>query len=111
MHFLVDWFIVLAVLTAAALFLFLRAPRHRYAPEIGRKRRIDSARLITQAILGFWTAALIVARGILGTAGADASPAGFAAFALAAFGLASVSTYWTVLALRLRRTRTLFTRH
>ncbi|MGU7772519.1 hypothetical protein ACV229_20415 [Burkholderia sp. MR1-5-21] len=110
MHFLVDWFIFLAAMLAATLFLCLRAPLTARASEIGRERRFDAARLMAQAALAFWTAALIVVRGILGAEGADASLAGFAALAFAALGLTSVATYWAVLALRLRRTRLLFAR-
>jgi hypothetical protein len=108
MNFLINWLIVLASLLAIVLFLCLRTPHTRHAAEIGRGRRVASACLLTQATLGFWTAALIVERGILSAAGADASPAGFASIALAALGLASVSAYWSVRALRLRRPRLLF---
>ncbi|ARF84325.1 hypothetical protein PFF91_27570 [Burkholderia cenocepacia] len=58
MAFLVDWLIVLAALLAATLFLCLRAPSARRLAESGRPRRIACARLLTQAVIGFWTAAL-----------------------------------------------------
>ncbi|PCE28504.1 hypothetical protein [Burkholderia ubonensis] len=105
MDFLVNWLIVLAVLLAATWFLCLRAPPSRHPPELGRARRIESARLLTQAIFGFWTAALIVAREMLVADSADASPAGFAAIAFAALGLAAVAAYWSACAVRLRRPR------
>lgn len=109
MVFLVDWFIVLAALLAAALFLCLRPPARRLAAA-GRPRRIASARLLAQAVIGFWTAALIVAEGILGAGGHDQPFAGFAALALAAVALAGVAAYWSARALRLRRPRVLFAR-
>ncbi|MGS0893382.1 hypothetical protein ACVBGC_12685 [Burkholderia stagnalis] len=110
MAFLVDWFITLAALLAAALFLCLRPPSAHRLPESGRPRRVTSARLLTQAVIGFWTAALIVMVGLLGPGGDGRSPAGFAAFALIAFGLAAIAAYWSACALRLRRPRLLFTR-
>ncbi|WP_238547563.1 hypothetical protein [Burkholderia cenocepacia] len=82
MAFLVDWLIVLAALLAATLFLCLRAPSARRLAESGRPRRIACARLLTQAVIGFWTAALIVAQGILGADGDGQSLAGFAALRL-----------------------------
>ncbi|NTZ83664.1 hypothetical protein FCJ61_11800 [Burkholderia metallica] len=110
MAFLVDWFIALAALLAATLFLCLRAPSARRLAESGRPRRIACARLLTQAVIGFWTAALIVAQGILG-AGDGQSLTGFAALAFAALGLATVAAYWSACALRLRRPPALFARH
>ncbi|AJY13832.1 hypothetical protein K6W16_17865 [Burkholderia dolosa] len=110
MVFLVDWFIVLAALLAAALFLCLRPPPARRLAAAGRPRRIASARLLAQAVIGFWTAALIVAEGILGAGGHDQPFAGFAALALAAVALAGVAAYWSARALRLRRPRVLFAR-
>ncbi|WP_431821896.1 hypothetical protein [Burkholderia sp. F1] len=110
MDFLVNWLIALAVLLTATWFLCLRVPCSRHPAEIGRARRIESARLLTQGILGFWTAALIVARGILVSDGADASPAGFAAIAFAALGLVAVAAYWSACAVRLRRPRLFFRR-
>ncbi|KVO87938.1 hypothetical protein [Burkholderia ubonensis] len=110
MDFLVDWLLILAALLAAAWFLCLRAPCSRHPPEIGRARRIESARLLTQGILGFWTAALIVAREMLAADSADASQFGFAAIAFAALGLAAVAAYWCVCAVRLRRPRLFFRR-
>ncbi|RQR58752.1 hypothetical protein DIE18_20365 [Burkholderia sp. Bp9125] len=109
MNFLVNWLIALAALLAASLFLCLRTPHTRHPVDIGRQRRVESARLMSQAILGFWTAALIIVRGILISDGDDVSPAGCAAIAFAALGLASVAAYWSVCALRLRGPRTLFT--
>ncbi|HEP6429919.1 hypothetical protein [Burkholderia cenocepacia] len=111
MAFLVDWLIVLAALLAATLFLCLRAPSARSLAESGRPRRIACARLLTQAVIGFWTAALIVAQGILGADGDGQSLAGFAALAFAALGLATVAAYWSACALRLRRPPALFARH
>ncbi|KVH32282.1 hypothetical protein [Burkholderia cepacia] len=110
MDFLVDWLIALAVLLAATLFLcLLPQSAHRLA-ESGRPRRVATARLLTQAVIGFWTAALIVAQGILGPDGDGQSLAGFAALAFAALGLTTVSAYWSVCALRLCRRPPLFTR-
>lgn len=110
MDFLVNWFIALAVLLAATLFLCLRPPPTRRLAESGRPRRVASARLLTQAVIGFWTAALIVAQGILGPDGDGQSLTGFAALAFAALGLTTVSAYWSVCALRLRRPPALFAR-
>jgi len=111
MDFLVNWLIALAALLAATLFLCLR-PRsaHRLA-ESGRPRRVAAARLLAQAVIGFWTAALIVAQGILGPDADGQSLTGFAALAFAALGLTTVAAYWSVCALRLRRPPPLFTRH
>lgn len=111
MDFLVNWLIALAALLAATLFLCL-LPRsaHRLA-ESGRPRRVAAARLLAQAVIGFWTAALIVAQGILGPDGDGQSLTGFAALAFAALGLTTVAAYWSVCALRLRRPPPLFTRH
>ncbi|ABK07955.1 hypothetical protein QZM97_21000 [Burkholderia orbicola] len=111
MAFLVDWLIALAALLAATLFLCLRAPSARRLAESGRPRRIACARLLTQAVIGFWTAALIVAQGILGADADGQSLAGFAALAFAALGLATVAAYWSACALRLRRPPALFARH
>ncbi|MBR8233650.1 hypothetical protein K6W26_08285 [Burkholderia sp. AU42008] len=111
MAFLVDWLIALAALLAATLFLCLRAPSTRRLAEAGRPRRIACARLLTQAVIGFWTAALIIAQGILGADGDGQSLASFAALAFAALGLATVAAYWSACALRLRRPPTLFARH
>ncbi|WP_412022158.1 hypothetical protein [Burkholderia cepacia] len=111
MAFLIDWFIALAALLAATLFLCLRPPSARRLAEAGRPRRVASARLFAQAVIGFWTAALIVAQGILGPDGDGQSLAGFAALAFAALGLATVAAYWSACALRLRRPRMLFVRH
>ncbi|VWC03597.1 membrane protein [Burkholderia aenigmatica] len=110
MDFLVDWLIALAVLLAATLFLCLRPWSARRLADSGRPRRVASARLLTQAVIGFWTAALIVVRGILGPDGDSQSLAGFAALAFAALGLTTVAVHWSVCALRLRRPPTLFTR-
>ncbi|KVA02453.1 hypothetical protein WI40_04615 [Burkholderia ubonensis] len=110
MDFLVNWLIILAALLAVAWLLCLRAPCARHPPEIGRARRIASARLLTQGILGFWTAALIVARELLAADSADASPAGFAAIVFTALGLAAVAAYWCACAMRLRRPRLFFRR-
>ncbi|ALX12480.1 hypothetical protein P350_13485 [Burkholderia cepacia JBK9] len=111
MAFLVDWLIALAALLAAILFLCLRAPSARRLAESGRPRRIARARLLTQALIGFWTAALIVMEGILGPDGDGQSLAGFAALAFAALGLSAVAAYWSARALQLRRPPTLFARH
>lgn len=108
MAFLIDWFISLAALLAATLFLCLRPPAARRLSASGRPRRVTAARLLTQAVIGFWTAALIVARGILGPEGDGQSAAGFAALAFAALGLATVAAYWSACALRLCRPRALF---
>ncbi|UXU88967.1 hypothetical protein [Burkholderia sp. S-53] len=111
MAFLVDWLIALAALLAATLFLCLRRPSARRLAEAGRPRRVASARLLTQAVIAFWTAALIVAQGILGSGGDGQSLAGFAALAFGAFGLTTAAAYWSACALRLRRPRELFARH
>ncbi|CAB3762267.1 membrane protein [Burkholderia sp. MSh2] len=111
MAFLIDWFIALAALLAATLFLCLRPPSARRLAESGRPRRVACARLLTQAIIGFWTAALIVAEGILGPDGDGQSLAGFAALAFAALGLSTVAAYWSACALRLRRPQPLFARY
>ncbi|WP_322086693.1 hypothetical protein [Burkholderia sp. BCC1999] len=111
MAFLVDWLIALAALLAATLFLCLRAPSARPLPESGRPRRVACARLLTQAVIGFWTAALIVVEGILGPDGDGQSLTGFAALAFAALGLSTVAAYWSACALRLRRPPSLFARH
>ena len=108
MAFLIDWFIALAAVLAATVFLCLRAPSAQRLRTSGRPRRIAYARLLAQAGLGFWTAALIVAQGILGPTGDRQSLAGFAALGFAALGLATVAAYWSACALRLRRPRVLF---
>ena len=110
MAFLVDWLIARAALLAATLFLCLRAPSAHRLAESGRPRRVASARLLTQAVIGFWTAALIVAEGILGPDGDGQSLAGFAAIAFAALGMSTVAAYWSMRALRLRRPPALFAR-
>ncbi|WP_269510635.1 hypothetical protein [Burkholderia sp. IMCC1007] len=110
MAFLIDWFIALAAVLAATLFLCLRSPSACGLRAAGRARRVASARLLAQAVIGFWTATLIVARGILGPDGDGQSPAGVAALAFAALGLAAVASYWATCARRLRRRRTLFPR-
>lgn len=110
MAFLVNWLIALAALLAATLFLCLRPPAAHRLSASGRPRRVTAARLLTQAVIGFWTAALIIARGILGPEGDGQSPAGFASLAFAALGLATVAAYWSTCALRLCRPRALFTR-
>ena len=110
MAFLVDWLIALAALLAATLFLCLRAPSAHRLAESGRPRRVASARLLTQAVIGFWTAALIVAEGILGPDGDGQSLAGFAAIAFAALGMSTVAAYWSMRAMRLRRPPALFAR-
>ncbi|RKU02091.1 hypothetical protein C7H84_16025 [Burkholderia sp. Nafp2/4-1b] len=108
MAFLIDWFIALAAALAATLFLCLRSPSATRLRAAGRPRRVACARLLAQAVIGFWTAALIVAQGILGPDGHGQSNAGFAALALAALGLSTVAAYWCACALRLRRPRALF---
>ncbi|KVV58002.1 hypothetical protein WT27_24035 [Burkholderia territorii] len=108
MAFLIDWFIALAAALAATLFLCLRSPAAPRLRAAGRSRRLACARLLAQAVIGFWTAALIVAQGILGPDGDGQSHAGFAALAFAALGLTTVATYWCACALRLRRWRMLF---
>ncbi|HKT63399.1 hypothetical protein [Burkholderia sp. 22313] len=110
MAFLIDWFIALAAVLAATLFLCLRSPSAQRLRAAGRPRRVASARLLAQAVIGFWVAALIVAQGILGPDGEGQSLAGFAALAFAALGLATVAAYWSACALRLRRPRVLFAR-
>ncbi|ACB63577.1 hypothetical protein KDX32_01715 [Burkholderia ambifaria] len=110
MAFLIDWFIALAAVLAATLFLCLRSPSATRLRAVGRPRRVACARLLVQAVIGFWTAALIVAQGILGPDGDGQSHAGVAALAFAALGLAAVAAYWCACALRLRRPRTLFAR-
>ncbi|CAM2338422.1 hypothetical protein [Burkholderia vietnamiensis] len=111
MAFLIDWIIALAAALATSLFVCLRAPAARRFRDDGRPRRVASARLLAQAVIGFWTAALIVVQGILGPDGHGQSVTGFASLAIAALGLAAVATYWTARALRLRRPRHMFTRH
>jgi hypothetical protein len=110
MAFLIDWFIALAGVLAATLFLCLRPPSATRLRAVGRARRVACARLLVQAVIGFWTAALIVAQGILGPDGDGQPHAGVAALAFAALGLAAVAAYWCACALRLRRPRTLFAR-
>ncbi|WP_175717644.1 hypothetical protein [Burkholderia anthina] len=110
MAFLIDWFIALATVLAITLFLCLRSPSAPRLRAAGRARRVASARLLAQAVIGFWTAALIVGHGILGPDGNGQSPTGIAALACAALGLASVAIYWWACALRLRRPRVLFAR-
>ncbi|WP_175835136.1 hypothetical protein [Burkholderia anthina] len=110
MAFLIDWFIALAAVLATTLFLCLRSPSAYRLRVAGHARRVASARLLAQAVIGFWTAALIVAQGILGPGGDGQSPAGVAALAFAALGLTAVATYWSACALRLRCSRTLFAR-
>ncbi|AIO42785.1 hypothetical protein KDW55_02005 [Burkholderia sp. AU19243] len=110
MAFLIDWFIALAALLAATLFLCLRAPSVRCLRASGRPRRVAAARLLAQAVIGFWTAALIVTQGILGPSGDEQSLPGFAALAFAALGLVTVAAYWCLCALRLRRPPALFAR-
>ncbi|MBN3775917.1 hypothetical protein [Burkholderia sp. Se-20378] len=53
MNILVDWFIALAAVLAAILFLCLRPPSAHRLAESGRPRRVASARLLTQAVIGF----------------------------------------------------------
>ena len=110
MAFLTDWFIALAAVLAATLFLCLRSPSAQRLRASGRPRRVASARLLAQAVISFWAAALIVAQGILGPDGSGQSLAGFAALAFAALGLATVAAYWSACALRLRRPCVLFAR-
>lgn len=110
MAFLIDWFIALAAVLAATLFLCLRSPSAQRLRASGRPRRVASARLFAQAVIGFWVAALIVAQGILGPDGNGQSLAGFAALAFAALGLTTVAAYWSACALRLRRPRVMFAR-
>ncbi|KAB0631454.1 hypothetical protein [Burkholderia latens] len=110
MALLIDWFIALAAVLAATVFLCLRAPSPQRLRASGRSRRVASARLLAQAVIGFWTAALIVTQGILGPDGDGQSLAGFASLAFAALGLAAVAAYWSTCALRLRRPRMLFAR-
>ena len=110
MSFLVNWLIVLVSTLSIVLYLSLRTPHTSRASLAGHERRVASARLFAQATLGFWTAALIVVRGILTTDGTEAAHPAFTSLAFAALGLASVSTYWSVRALRLRRRRLTFTR-
>jgi len=110
MAFLIDWFIALAAVLAVTLFLCLRSPSAQRLRASGRPRRVASARLFAQAVIGFWVAALIVAQGILGPDGNGQSLAGFAALAFAALGLTTVAAYWSACALRLRRPRVMFAR-
>ncbi|MBH9664346.1 hypothetical protein [Burkholderia multivorans] len=108
MNFLVNWLIALAALLAAALFLCLRPSRAHGAAGAGRARRSACARLLAQAVTGFWASALMVARALLGGASVGASPAGFAALAFGALGLATLAGYWSACAWRLRGPRRLF---
>ncbi|CAN0619668.1 conserved membrane protein of unknown function [Burkholderia multivorans] len=110
MSFLVNWLIVLVSVLSIVLYLSLRTPHSRHAALVGHERRVASARLFAQATLGFWTAALIVVRGILTTDGTEAAHPALTSLAFAALGLASVSTYWSVCAVRLRRRRLTFAR-
>lgn len=110
MAFLIDWFIALAAALATTLFLCLRSPSAPRLRAAGRPRRVACARLLAQAVIGFWTAALIVAQGILGPDGDGQSHAGLAALAFAALGLTTVAAYWCACALRLWRSRVLFAR-
>ncbi len=110
MAFLIDWFIALAAVLATTLFLCLRSPSAHRLRGAGHARRVASARLLAQAVIGFWTATLIVAQGILGPDGDGQSATGVASLAFAALGLAAVATYWAACALRLRRPRMLFAR-
>ncbi|MBU9621068.1 hypothetical protein [Burkholderia multivorans] len=108
MHFLVNWLIALAALLAAALFMCLRPSRARGVSTAGRARRCACARLVVQAVTGFWAAALMIARALLDGAAAGASPAGFAALTFGALGIATLAGYWCMCARRLRRPRRLF---
>jgi len=110
MAFLIDWFITLAAVLAATLFLCLRSPSATRLRDAGRPRRVACARLLAQAVIGFWTAALIVVQGILGPDGDDPSRTGLAALSFAALGLSTVAAYWSASAWRLRRPRALFAR-
>ncbi|AYY96822.1 hypothetical protein EGY19_04715 [Burkholderia multivorans] len=108
MHFLVNWLIALAALLAAALFMCLRPSRRRGVSAAGRARRFACARLVVQAVTGFWAAALMIARALFGNAALGASAAGFAALTFGALGIATLAGYWCMCAWRLRRPRRLF---
>jgi hypothetical protein len=102
---LTNWVIILAVALISLTFFCSRAPTN-WSIE-SRARRFTGTRLLAQAVLSFWTALLIVARGLyaLGSRALHVSPAVLLAGALLLIG---ASCYWSIRGRQLLKPRRLF---
>ncbi|ALP62676.1 MULTISPECIES: hypothetical protein [Paraburkholderia] len=102
---LTNWVIILAVALISLTFFCSRAPAH-WSIE-SRARRFTGMRLLAQAVLSFWTALLIVARGlfVLGSKTLHVAPAAILTGALL---LIVASGYWSIRGRRMLKPRRLF---
>jgi hypothetical protein len=104
---LTNWIVILAIAWTAVAFFCLRS-RADWSIE-NRVRRRAATRLIAQAVLAAWSAALIVVHGLeLASAQRVHDAAPLPLLTLAAV-LAVCGGYWLVRGLKLLKTRRLFT--
>jgi hypothetical protein len=104
---LTNWIVILAIAWTAVAFFCLR-PRANWSIENRARRRVGT-RLIAQAVLAAWSAALIMVRGLaLPSVRRMHDTAPLALLTVAAV-LAMCGCYWLIRGLKLLKARTLFT--
>ncbi|APR36253.1 hypothetical protein [Paraburkholderia sp. SOS3] len=104
---LTNWIIILAIAWTAVAFVCLR-PRADWSIENLARRRAGT-RLIAQAVLAAWSAALIVVHGLALACAHRAGDAAPLAWLIFAAALCACGSYWLIRGLKLLRTRRLFT--
>ncbi|BCZ78187.1 hypothetical protein PTKU64_18620 [Paraburkholderia terrae] len=102
---LTNWVIILAVALISLTFFCSCAPAH-WSIE-NRARRFTGTRLLAQAVLSFWTALLILTRGLfaLGSRAVHVAPTVVLTGALL---LIIASGYWSIRGRRMLKPRRLF---
>ncbi|GAB7525487.1 hypothetical protein [Paraburkholderia sp. 2C] len=104
---LTNWIVILAIAWTAVAFFCLR-PRANWSIE-NRARRRAGTRLIAQAVLAAWSAALIVVRGLTHLGVPRTSHAAPLAWFIVAAALAICACYWLICGLKRVKARRLFT--
>ncbi|ACC70941.1 hypothetical protein PPMP20_05075 [Paraburkholderia phymatum] len=102
---LTNWVIILAVALISLTFFCSRAPASWSIDN--RARRFTGTRLLAQAVLSFWSALLIVVRGLFALDARTIHIAPAIIFA-GALVLIAASCYWSIRGRRLLKPRRLF---
>jgi hypothetical protein len=102
---LTNWVIILAVALISLTFYCSRAPTSWSVDN--RARRFTGTRLLAQAVLSFWSALLIVARGLFALGARTIHIAPELIFASALL-LMAASCYWSIRGRKLLKPRRLF---
>jgi hypothetical protein len=104
---LTNWIVILAIAWTAVAFFCLRC-RANWSIE-NRARRRAGTRLIAQAVLAAWSAALIVVRGLADLGAHRTSHAAPLAWFIVTAVLTMSACYWLICGLKLLKARRLFT--